>query len=110
MSSTFYDSPKDPSPCNGERHWLSIDVTHHWCWFFQHDDDEGDPTYVRVAKDELPAIYKALGEYLEAVGRYEADTKSGDYEEWAKRHFRPLTIAEATAMGKIMRHGGLKQP
>ena len=52
MSTEFYESDS-----------LSIDVTHDFVWFF---DGEG-AVYVRVPKDELPAIHKAMGEYLRVV-------------------------------------------
>lgn len=61
MSHTFYDSP-DGAKCG-----ISIDVTHDYAWFFQHTDQDGkdvEHVYVRVRKEELPAIYRAMGEYL----------------------------------------------
>ena len=70
MSNTIYDSPDAPSHFKGDQHWLSIDITHHWCWFFQHDPSDeavGQSNYVQVAKDELPAIHRAIGLYLDAI-------------------------------------------
>jgi hypothetical protein len=61
MSHTFYDSPDNAHP------HISIDVTPSFAWFFQHTDADGnevDAQYVTVRKEELPAIYKALGVYL----------------------------------------------
>jgi hypothetical protein len=60
MSTTFYDSPEDtPGPR------LSIDVTHDYCWFFEHGgDDAGLPPAARARKEELPAICAAMAEFL----------------------------------------------
>lgn len=68
MSTTFYESPKNASPYEGERRFLSIDVTHHWCWFFEGNSNGELVSTVRVARDELPAILEALKEYLAAGG------------------------------------------
>ena len=63
MSHTFYDSPDGANPA------LSIDVTHDYCWFFEEvperEEDRRQRGVAKVRKEELPAIYKALGEYLE---------------------------------------------
>lgn len=63
MSHTFYDSPEGaPHP------HISIDVTHEFAWFFQHTETDGSdfdrPPVCRVRKEQLPAIYAAMGEYL----------------------------------------------
>jgi hypothetical protein len=58
MSTTIYNSPE------GVKNGLSIDITYSTVWFFQETDDV---PYVVVALDELPAIHKAIGEYLEVV-------------------------------------------
>ncbi len=52
MSTYFYESDS-----------LSIDVTPDFVWFF---DGVGD-VYVRAPRNELPAIHKAMGEYLREV-------------------------------------------
>jgi len=62
MSTTFYDSP------DGAKPFLTIDVTGETVWFFEHDDDAHEIIGCACAsKEELPAIYKAMGEYLEAT-------------------------------------------
>lgn len=66
MSHTFYDSPDDADP------GISIDVTHDYCWFFQEGRANGVRTpqeigAVIVRKEELPAIYRALGIYLDLI-------------------------------------------
>ena len=62
MSHTFYDSPDGALPN------LSIDVTYEFAWFFEHDADGNVVGSARVKKTELPAIYRALREYLEVLG------------------------------------------
>jgi hypothetical protein len=62
MSHTFYDSPEDaPHP------HISIDVTHDFVWFFQETEPDGrdaNQMYCRVRREDLPAIYRAMGEFL----------------------------------------------
>lgn len=68
MSTTIYDSPDMREPVGGVvPQSLSIDVTHGTVWFFNYDED-GEPVSVTVALSELPHIWQAIGEYLEAEG------------------------------------------
>ena len=60
MSHTFYDSPEGADPS------LSIDVTPEYCWFFEHAPD-GSSSHARVRKEELQAIWLALGNYLRST-------------------------------------------
>jgi len=59
MSHTFYDSPEGSVPS------FSIDVTHAFAWFFEADADGHIVGTARAQKSELPAIHRALGDYLE---------------------------------------------
>lgn len=55
MTATLYESP------SGD---FSIERSHATLWFFAFDQ-YGAMSEVTVSLDQLPAIYKALGEYLE---------------------------------------------
>ena len=46
---------------------ISIDITHSLVWIFQNCVGDKDGDLVKVAKEELPAIHKAIGEYLKAI-------------------------------------------
>lgn len=56
MSITIYDSPEDVEPS------LNIDATHDFIWFCSHEGDE--MSTARVRKEELPAIVRAITDYL----------------------------------------------
>ncbi len=64
MSTTIYDSP---GYFEDEKDTISIDITASLVWIFQNCEGEKDGPLVKVDKSELPAIHKAIGEYLEAV-------------------------------------------
>ena len=64
MSTTIYESPEDAKPTLPYQGGLSIDVTTGTVWFFEHRLD-GVLECATVPKVELPAIHKAIGEYLE---------------------------------------------
>ena len=64
MSTTIYDSP---GYFDDEKNTISIDITYELVWFFQNYEDEKDGQLVTVSKTELPAIYKAIGDYLKEV-------------------------------------------
>lgn len=59
MSTTIYESPDD-----AKLHF-SVDITHSTVWFFGDSDGQGLAT---VALSELPALVKAMMDYLEAAG------------------------------------------
>ena len=66
MSTTIYDSPevRPPNKTDGKvPPSLSIDITCEYAWFFEHGEDD-HLSHAMVHKSELPAIHKAIGEYL----------------------------------------------
>jgi hypothetical protein len=65
MSHTFYDSP-----CDQEGPRLSIDVSHEYVWFFGYED--GLMSIVRIGREELPAVARAINGYLRADKRTSA--------------------------------------
>ena len=59
MTQTVYESPDDtPEP-------IVIDATTDWVWFF---GSHRGVKSVRVAMAELPAIHRALGEFIDLMG------------------------------------------
>jgi len=67
MSTTIYDGPDEFKKTVPDQGQFSIDITYSTVWFFEHTDKEDDPV-VTVPLAQLPAIHKAIGEYLDAVG------------------------------------------
>lgn len=63
MSTTIYDGPVKFKPSVPGQGQFSIDLTHSTVWFFEQGDNDHVAT---VPLDQLPAIYKAIGDYLEA--------------------------------------------
>lgn len=63
MSTTIYDSPDDFKKTLPRQGSFAIDITVSTVWFFEHREDGRDQV-VTVPLVQLPAIYKAIGEYL----------------------------------------------
>ena len=68
MSTTIYDGPDDFVRTVPGQGVLSIDITVGTVWFFEHRDIEGveDPV-VTVPLAQLPAINRAISEYLRVL-------------------------------------------
>lgn len=62
MSTTIYDSPDGHYPS------LSIDITHSTVWFFENDHVGHTVGEAKVALEELPAILRAIENYMAAAG------------------------------------------
>ncbi len=70
MSTTIYESPENFDKTLPEQGAFNIDITYSTVWFFEHREEEGiDVRTATVPLAQLPAIYDAIGAYLDTVGR-----------------------------------------
>ena len=77
MSTTIYDSPSDAVLTVSRQGSFAIDITRETVWFFEHDGPHGDAR-VTVPLAQLPAIYRAIGAFLEGRGIIIEASPKGD--------------------------------
>ena len=80
MSTTIYDSPDEFKRTIPNQGSLSIDITISTVWFFEHDEDGEIRETVTFPLAQLPAVAKAINDYLD----WERDPLASRAEEPTK--------------------------